>query len=225
MHKRSIKHRIKSFIKNNKALIVIIAILLLFCFAYIFDNKSNKEIETVTIEEDAINNYDGIITIIDGETESSFTSVWGDLIADGYPICSSLVIDNIGKNGYMNWETIEALNDVEVEFVFHSCDHIPYNSRTKEDVKEDLERGTKAMEEHNIEHKIILWLDQTNEDICELGYDYFAGGVVSKSNSKVIYGEKNNPMMSEHVIGWYPDKYCSLAELVQFIETAKKNNG
>ena len=193
--------------------------------AFLFDSKSKNIVETVNVEESTTTNYDGIITIIDGETESNFTNTWGNLIADGYPICSSLVIDNVGKDGHMNWQTVEALNDIGVEFIFHSCDHVSYNNRTIDDVKKDLERGTKTMEEHNIDHKIILWLDQTKEELCELGYDYFDGGIVSKSDSKAIYGEKNNRMMNEHVIGWYPDRNCSLAELVQFIEIARKNNG
>ena len=127
-YKRSLKHKINRWFKNNWKWIFIVVILLFFLIGSIIDSK-RKDVNYQQIMENKIetdNNYDAILTIIDGEGEKTFTEKWGKLIDSGYPICSNLVVDYIGKNGYMDWDTIESLNNVGIEFVFHTSSHSNY---------------------------------------------------------------------------------------------------
>lgn len=97
-HKKNFKH----WIKHNWKLLLIVLVLFIFLLAFIIDkNKNNIDIinEDVVIEN---NNYDAIITVVDGEGELTFTEVWGEIIKEGYPICSDLVIDYIGRDGFMD---------------------------------------------------------------------------------------------------------------------------
>ena len=224
------KHRskFKKWLDNNRKLIVIPIILFIFLLAFIVDriNKTNATIDdTPEIIVDEDKNYEAIITVVDGEGESTFTEVWGELIKEGYPICSDLVTDFVGKDGYMDWETIEALNDVGVEFVFHSSSHMTYNNAAKEEVIADMERGVKAMEEHGLDHRMITWISSTKEEYCELGYEYFDGGITDSPSVSTRDGNKSNPMMIADVFGSSDTSYFTFEQLQKLIDEAIVNNG
>ena len=125
----------------------------------------------------------------------------------------------------MDWEAIEALNNIGVEFTFHSSNHIPYNNVTKEEVIYDIERGIKAMEEHSLEHRILVWLANTMEDICELGYEYFDGGITDSPSVSTRGGDKSNPMMIADVFGSSDTSYFTFEQLQILIDEAIVNNG
>lgn len=216
--------------KSKYRLVIILSIVFIFILAFVIDNainnKKKKETENINnvinVEND---NYDAIVTIIDGEGESTFTDVWGELIADGYPVCSNLVVDRVGNKGYMSWETIKALQDVGIEFIFHSSAHNEYNRMTEKEVISDIERGIKAMDDYEINHSMILWIASTNKQNCELGNEYFDCGFISENGSTVLYGDKSNKMMNQYTHGYYDDKYFSYKELITLIEQARANNG
>lgn len=221
-HNKGLKH----WIKKNWKLVLLILVLLIFAIAFIIDNRK-RNIPNNTEEEiiDVNVNYDGIITIVDGEGESTFTEVWGELIKEGYPICSDLVTDNIGKTGFMDWNTIKALNNVGVEFVFHSSAHPDYNVMTDAEIIEDIERGVKAMEEHGLEHRSICWISRTSEDICELGKKYFDVGITDSPSVSTLDGDKSNPMMVADIFGSNNETYFTYEQLKDYIDVARANNG
>lgn len=145
-------------------ILIIFAIVILS--AIFLDRKNDTQyVEQVdeTAEQQS-SNYDGIITIIDGEGEETFTETWGELISEGYPICSDIVVDNVGKNGYMNWETIKALNDVGVEFLFHSSNHVSYADKSIDEIEKDIQHGIDEMENHGLNHDYIVWLSSTQKE-------------------------------------------------------------
>lgn len=219
------KQKIKRWFKNNWKIIFIALILLMFLIGIIFDKKRknvyDQNVEVVPIQK----NYDAIITVVDGEGESTFTEVWGELIKEGYPICSDLVTDYVGTEGHMDWDTIEALNDVGVEFLFHSSAHSFYNNMTKEETINDIERGINAMEEHDLKHDVVCWLSGTDAEHTEFGKNYFKAGIVDSATINPITGDKSEPMRMKNYFGSNGGSYYSLEQLIQLIEQARANNG
>ena len=219
------KQKIKRWFKNNWKIIFVALIFLLFLIGILVDKKHknvvDQNVEVIPIQK----NYDAIITIVDGEGESTFTEVWGELIKEGYPICSDLVTDNIGKDGYMDWDTIEALNDVGVEFLFHSSKHQNYNNMTEEETIDDIKRGVNAMEEHGLKHDVVCWLSGTDEEHTEFGKNYFKAGIVDSGTINPITGDKSEPMRMKNYFGTNEDKYFTYQQLIQLIEQVRANNG
>lgn len=224
-HHRTKKEKIKQWLKDNWKWLFILLVVLIFILAFIVD-RNKKEIDNVKEDVVEVNsNYDAIITVIDGEGESTFTEVWGSLIEEGYPICSDLVTDYVGKDGYMDWDTIKALSNVGVEFVFHSSAHSSYNGMSNEKIIEDIERGIKAMDDHGLEHRSICWLATTSEDRCELGRNYFDVGITDNPSVSTLGGNKSNPMMVADIFGSSNDTYFTYQQLKNYIDVIRGNNG
>lgn len=225
IHHHTHKRSIKSWIRHNRKWLLIVLILLIFTFAFIID-RNKKD---VGIEEDIIvdtkNNCDAIITIIDGEGESTFTDTWGEIIQEGYLICSTLVTDYVGKDGFMDWSTIKALQNVGVEFTFHSSAHRSYNNMTEEEIINDIERGVNAMEEHGIDHRFACWLSGTATHIPKYGADYFDGGIDDASEISAITGDKSVPLLMKNEILVSNNSYITFDQLATLINQAIQNNG
>lgn len=215
---------------NNyiKFVIVLVVLLFVFILAFICDEKSvkidyseeNQDISSTINNE---NYYDAIITILDGEGEDSFTKTWGDLLKEGYPVCSNLVISNVGKSGYMNWETIEALNNIGVEFVFHTCSYDKnYDYHLMDDVISSIESGIAKMDEHNLEHRIVTWTSGINKEIYSIGNEYFEAGFSNSNSTNTVIGETGNCLNIQYRSN--ASNY-SYGQLVDLINAAKKNNG
>ena len=221
-HKESFGH----WLKHNWKWLIVLLLLLIFFIAFIIDrNKKDIDINNEEIIVETNNNYDAIITIIDGEGESTFTDTWGELIKEGYPICSTLVTDYVGKDGFMNWDTIKALQNVGVEFTFHSSAHRSYNNMTEKEIISDIERGINAMEEHGIEHRFACWLSGTATHIPKYGADYFDSGIDDASDISAITGDKSAPLVMKNEVLVSNNQYITIEELDALINQAIQNNG
>lgn len=125
----------------------------------------------------------------------------------------------------MDWETIEALNDVGVEFIFYSSAHKPYNDMSEEEIINDIERGVNAMEEHGIEHRFACWLSGTATHISDYGKKYFDGGIDDSSEISTLFGDKSAPLCTKNEILVSNNSYHSAKEIAALIEQARVNNG
>lgn len=224
-HRHGTKYKIKKWLKNNGKIVFVLILLLLFLLAILIDRNSNKNIsneEDVERVSSVTNNYDGIITIIDGEGELTFTDIWGDLIQEGYPVCSNLVSDYVGKEGYMDWNTIKSLNNVGIEFVFHTSDHKNYNEMEIEDVISNIENGIKKMDEYNLPHDLIVWTNYMRDEIYQMSKDYFKGGFAYSDGIDTIKKDKSSPIKMQY---HYDASNYSLEQLVELINETKVNNG
>lgn len=222
-HSKGLKHKIKKWLKNNWKWIFIIVILLFFLIGNMIDSK-RKDVNYQQIIENTTeinNNYDAILTVVDGEGEATFTKKWGKLIENGYPICSNLVTNYIGKKGYMDWDTIESLNNVGIEFIFHTSAHTNYSNMSEDEIIKDIEYGKSEMEKHGLNNDLILWNGWTKLDICEFGSSYFKGGFAIEGTET----SKENGMHNKMTVPYYYDaSNYSLEDLKKMIYIAKTNN-
>lgn len=219
----------KWYDNNKKHVIVLLVLFIIASLAFFYDKKSNKvdyNIENQNYNYLANNKkdkYDAIITILDGEGESSFTEIWGELINEGYPICSNLVPNNIGKEGFMDWETIEALNNIGIEFNFHTCVYdIEYNYQSIEDTIKSIENGIKVIDEHNLQHKLATWTSGINKDVYQKGKKYFEGGFGNANSVDTVLGKVGNSMNIQYRSN--ASNY-SYEQLIGLINAAIENNG
>lgn len=219
---RTRKEKIKDYIKKYGKYFVLILLFLLAITSVFLDSKKGNytDVEENNIKVQEENNYDGLITIVDGEGYDTFSSVWGQLIKDGYPICSNLIVNYVGKEGYMDWDTIEALNDLGVDFIFHSTNHKAYASMSYDEVLFDFEYGKEKMKEHGLNDRYIVWIGLTNPSIIEMGNNYFEGGFAI-NNSNIDYDQING---RKPIIYYYKEQGYSYPELQSYIDYAIKNN-
>ena len=228
---RKHKKTIKVIFKDNWKFLSIIFVIVIFLIGNKIDSI-NKNISSDYLvdlnkpeyqkKEDNNVNYNAIITIIDGEGESTFTKVWGDLINEGYPICSNLVNNCVGQDGFMSWETIEALNNVGIEFIFHTTSHQDYNSYSLDDVKEDIEIGTSEMKEHDLDNRFIVWRNEMRKEIYETIEDMLDGGFAFSNGANTINADKEGKIKMQYC---YDASYYSLSQLKNLINSAVENNG
>lgn len=210
--------------------IILLCTFLLFCYLFfnIEENENNSENENYVGEyiEPQVNNnsndskYDGIITIIDGEGENTFSETWGPLIKDGYTICSNLVSNNVGKDGYYDWDTIKSLNEIGVEFVLHPHNYGNYNNLTKDVIISDLVDGKNLMKEHDLDDKYVVWIGNANAQVIEIGNDYFDGSFSETNTGKSFDKIKGNKPVRYYLI----ERYISYYDLVNYIDYAIKNH-
>lgn len=222
-------HVVQRFFKRVNPLLPVLILFVLVGISIFADKNakgkgtSGEIIMPVTEQEDKnIKNYDGIITIVDGEGENSFTGKWGSLIEDGYPVCSNLVTTYIGKDGYMDWNVIENLNNVGVEFVFHQCGDDPNIKKDSEGLNDYMLNGIEMIDNHNLNHDFLIYGSNIDDDIYKLCKENFKGAF-KLSSSVNTNGSLNIDLYKMNIL--YEATNYSYSQLTGLINNAIKNNG
>lgn len=151
--------------------------------------------------------------------------------SEGVPGCVNLIVENVGKNGYMTWEQAIELKNMGWTVSSHTMSHSRLANLNNSQLEYELSQSAEALRSRGLDHDIIVYpFGSINDEAKAVAKKYFKMGVnIIRSGSNEFPDVENLdfvrvPGLSQPRDHSIPNSEPTLAECKAMVDEAIEKN-